>query len=135
MIERIIVECHDNERAVTAVEFFERARIFFASHGITVKSVLTDNGSCYISGLWKAACAEAQIKHRRTKRQTPRTNGKVERFNRTMKDARSATGHRSPGHPSPASGSLMSPSSFRPTIQARCRSISIRDTNLSGEHI
>lgn len=80
------VECHDNERAVTAVEFFERARIFFASHGITVKSVLTDNGSCYISGLWKASCAEAKIKHRRTKRQTPRTNGKVERFNRTMKD-------------------------------------------------
>lgn len=80
------VECHENERAVTAVEFFERARIFFASHGITVKSVLTDNGSCYISGLWKQACSEAQIKHRRTKRQTPRTNGKVERFNRTMKD-------------------------------------------------
>jgi transposase InsO family protein len=51
-----------------------------------VKSVLTDNGSCYLSGLWKASCAEAQIKHRRTKRQTPRTNGKVERFNRTMKD-------------------------------------------------
>lgn len=80
-------ECHDDEKAVTAVEFFERARIFFASHGITtIKSVLTDNGSAYISGLWKAAMRDAGVKHRRTRRQTPRTNGKVERFNQTMKD-------------------------------------------------
>lgn len=79
-------ECHDNERAVTAVEFFERALIFYASHGITsIKSVLTDNGSAYISNLWKAALRDAQVKHRRTRRQTPKTNGKVERFNLTMK--------------------------------------------------
>lgn len=81
------VECHDNERATTACEFFERALIFYALHGIDmITSVLTDNGSCYISGLWKTMLAEHHIKHRRTKRQTPRTNGKVERFNRTMKD-------------------------------------------------
>lgn len=81
------VECHNDERAVTAVAFFERARMFFAAHGITIiKSVLTDNGSCYISGLWKQSMKDAKIKHRRTRRQTPRTNGKVERFNRTMKD-------------------------------------------------
>lgn len=81
------VECHDNERAVTAIEHLERALIFYASHGIVVvRSILTDNGSAYISGAWKAALAEHQIKHRRTRRQTPRTNGKVERFNRTMKD-------------------------------------------------
>ncbi len=80
------VECLDNERATTACEFFERARIFFRLHGIEIRSVLTDNGSCYKSGLWKAMCADLDIKHRRTKRQTPRTNGKVERFNRTMKD-------------------------------------------------
>ena len=80
------VEAHDNERAVTAVEFFERCLIFYATHGITVRSVLTDNGSAYISGLWKAALRDHQVKHRRTRRQTPKTNGKVERFNRTMKD-------------------------------------------------
>lgn len=81
------VECHENEQATTAVAFFERALAFFALHGITVvKSVLTDNGSCYKSKLWKAMCQERGIKHRRTRRQTPKTNGKVERFNRTMKD-------------------------------------------------
>ena len=81
------VECHDNERATTAIEHFERALIFYASHGIDhVRSVLTDNGSAYISGAWKAAMRDAQVKHRRTRRQTPKTNGKVERFNRTMKD-------------------------------------------------
>lgn len=80
-------ECLNDERAVTAVEFLERALIFFASHGITdITSVLTDNGSCYISGLWKATMKANGIKHRRTRRQTPRTNGKVERFNSTMKD-------------------------------------------------
>ena len=81
------VECHDNERATTAIEHFERALIFYASHGIDhIRSVLTDNGSAYISGAWKAAMRDAQVKHRRTRRQTPKTNGKVERFNRTMKD-------------------------------------------------
>lgn len=79
-------ECLNDERAVTAVEFYERAAIFFAGHGITIRSVLTDNGSCYISGLWKAAMRDSDVKHRRTRRQTPRTNGKVERFNKTMKD-------------------------------------------------
>lgn len=48
----------------------------------------------------------------------------------TDRTARSGTGHRSPGSPSPARGSLMSQSSFRPTIRASCRSISIRDTNV-----
>lgn len=80
------VECHDNERATTACEFFERAVIFYRLFGVEIRSVLTDNGSCYISGLWKGMCADLHIKHRRTKRQTPKTNGKVERFNRTMKD-------------------------------------------------
>lgn len=80
-------ECLNDERAVTAVEFLERALIFFASHGIPkVDMILTDNGSCYISGLWKHACADRGIRHKRTRRQTPRTNGKVERFNLTMKN-------------------------------------------------
>ena len=74
----------DTERCV---EFFERALIFYASHGITtVRSVLTDNGSAYKSNLWKIAMREAGAKHRRTRPHTPRTNGKVERFNQTMKD-------------------------------------------------
>jgi transposase InsO family protein len=80
-------ECHQDEKAVTAVEFFERALIFYATHGITVvRSVLTDNGSAYCSGAWKVAMREAGVKHKRTRPHTPRTNGKVERFNQTMKD-------------------------------------------------
>jgi len=80
-------ECHQDEKAVTAVEFFERALIFYESHGITVvRSVLTDNGSAYCSGAWKVAMREAGVKHKRTRPHTPRTNGKVERFNQTMKD-------------------------------------------------
>lgn len=80
-------ECHENEQATTAVEFFERALIFYASHGITtIRQVLTDNGSAYKSNLWKIAMREAGAKHRRTRPHTPRTNGKVERFNQTMKD-------------------------------------------------
>lgn len=81
------VECHDNEKAVTAVAFFWRAKAFYKTHGIDIiKSVLTDNGSCYIAGLWKVAMRTAGANHRRTRRQTPRTNGKVERFNLTMKN-------------------------------------------------
>lgn len=80
------VEPHENEQAVTAVGFFNRCLGFYASHGVTVKEVLTDNGSAYRSGLWKAALRDVDVKHRRTRRQTPRTNGKVERFNLTMKN-------------------------------------------------
>lgn len=79
-------ECHDNEQAVTAIEFLERALIFYEGHGITVREVLTDNGSAYISNLWKHALRDKDIKHRRTRRQHPQTNGKVERFNLTMKN-------------------------------------------------
>jgi len=77
-------EIHANERKETAVGFWLRARRFFAAHGITIKAVLTDNGSCYRSKLWAKTLASAQIKHRRTRPYRPQTNGKVERFNRTL---------------------------------------------------
>src|SRR3954452_17833894 len=73
-----------NEKKETAVAFWRRARGFFAAHGITVKRVLTDNGSCYRSKLWAKALTSAQIKHKRTRPYRPQTNGKVERFNRTL---------------------------------------------------
>jgi transposase InsO family protein len=77
-------EIHTNERKETAVGFIQRARAFFASHGITVRAVLTDNGSCYRSNLWAKTLTAAGIKHRRTRPYRPQTNGKVERFNRTL---------------------------------------------------
>ena len=79
-------EILDDETAVTAVGFWQRARAWFAAHGITITAVLTDNGSCYCSRLWHAELADAGIKHRRTRPYRPQTNGKVERFNRTLCD-------------------------------------------------
>jgi transposase InsO family protein len=77
-------EVHENEQAVTAIAFWRRARAFFASYGITVERVMTDNGKCYISRDFGAELVNAQIAHTRTKPYCPRTNGKVERYNRTL---------------------------------------------------
>lgn len=76
-------EIHADERKETAVAFWQRAEAWFAGHGITVTAVLTDNGSAYRSQLWADALA-GRIKHRRTRPYRPQTNGKVERFNRTL---------------------------------------------------
>jgi transposase-like protein len=71
-----------DERKETAAAFWVRALAWFADFGIEVQEVLTDNGSCYRSHLFGAALAD--IKHRKTRPYRPQTNGKVERFNRTM---------------------------------------------------
>jgi len=72
-----------DERKETAAAFWERARAFFADHGISVAAVMTDNGACYRSHVFAAALGE-DVKHRRTRPFRPQTNGKVERFNRTL---------------------------------------------------
>jgi len=77
-------EIHTDERKETAVAFWRRAKEFFARHGIIVRAVLTDNGSCYRSKLWAKTLTGQRIKHRRTRPYRPQTNGKVERFNRTL---------------------------------------------------
>jgi transposase InsO family protein len=73
-----------NEQGPTAAGFWLRAQAFFAAHGITVHRVLTDNGSCYRSRIWLSTLATAGITHKRTRPYRPQTNGKVERFNRTL---------------------------------------------------
>lgn len=72
-----------DERKQTAAEFWVRANTYFNAAGITVARVLTDNGSCYRSHAFAAALGK-QIKHKRTRPYRPQTNGKVERFNRTL---------------------------------------------------
>jgi len=76
-------EIHDDEKQETAAAFWLRAEEFFNTCGITVSAVLTDNGNAYRSRLW-AQTLGPQIKHRRTRPYRPQTNGKVERFNRTL---------------------------------------------------
>ena len=59
---------------------------WFADHGVTVERVLSDNGSAYRSYAWRDACAELGITHKRTRPYRPQTNGKIERFHRTLAD-------------------------------------------------
>jgi transposase InsO family protein len=72
-----------DERKETAAAFWGRARAFFAEAGISVRAVMTDNGACYRSHAFANALGEG-VKHRRTRPYRPQTNGKVERFNRTL---------------------------------------------------
>jgi transposase InsO family protein len=73
-----------DEKATTAVGFLRRALAFFARHGIIVERVLTDNGSAYISTLHALSCRRIGIRHLRTRPRRPQTNGKAERFIRTL---------------------------------------------------
>jgi transposase InsO family protein len=73
-----------DERKETAAAFWLRANTWFNNCGITVRKVLTDNGSCYRSYAFRDALGD--INHRRTRPYRPQTNGKVERFHRTLAD-------------------------------------------------
>jgi transposase InsO family protein len=78
------VEVLGDERATTAVGFLKRALAFYRRHGIRVEAVMTDNGSAYISTVHALACRALRIRHLRTRPRRPQTNGKAERFIRTM---------------------------------------------------
>jgi transposase InsO family protein len=73
-----------DEKATSAIAFLRRAITFFARHGITVERLLTDNGSAYRSAIHAIACRALHIRHLRTRPRRPQTNGKAERFIRTM---------------------------------------------------
>jgi transposase InsO family protein len=78
------VEVLDDERATTAAGFLRRALAYFARYGIHVERVLTDNGSAYRATIHALACRALGIKHLRTRPHRPQTNGKAERFIRTL---------------------------------------------------
>ena len=78
------VEVLPNEKAATAIGFLKRAVSFYRSHGVVVERLMTDNGPAYRSTAHALACRALGIKHLRTKPYRPQTNGKAERFIRTM---------------------------------------------------
>jgi transposase InsO family protein len=80
------VEVLADERAVTAIGFLRRAVEWFASMGIAVERVMSDNGSCYRSHAHASACQELGLKHLFTRPYRPRTNGKAERFIQTLQN-------------------------------------------------
>jgi transposase InsO family protein len=77
-------EVLSDEKASTAIAFLRRATAFFQRHGMTVRELLTDNGSPYRSAVHAIACRTLGIRHLRTRPRRPQTNGKAERFIRTM---------------------------------------------------
>jgi transposase InsO family protein len=72
-----------DERKASAVAFLEAAVAYYATLGVKVERVMTDNGSCYLSRAFAQACSKLGLKHIRTKPYTPKTNGKAERFIQT----------------------------------------------------
>jgi transposase InsO family protein len=79
-------EIHHDESQQTAVQVLRNAVAWFAERGVTVERVLSDNGSCYRSYRWRDTCAELGITPKRTRPYRPQTNGKLERFHRTLAD-------------------------------------------------
>ncbi len=78
------VEVLRDEKATSAVGFLRRAIAFYAAHGVAVRRVMSDNGACYRSAIHAFACRSMGLKHLRTRPYRPRTNGKAERFIRTL---------------------------------------------------
>ncbi len=78
------VEVLNDEKALTAIGFLRRAVAHFSSYGMTVEQLITDNGSAYRSTVHAIACRTLGLRHLRTRPYRPQTNGKAERFIRTM---------------------------------------------------
>jgi transposase InsO family protein len=77
-------EIHNDETAATAAAVLHRAVTWFADRGVTIHRVLSDNGGAYRSHLWRDTCAALGITPKRTRPYRPQTNGKIERFHRTL---------------------------------------------------
>jgi transposase InsO family protein len=77
-------EIYPDEASGTAASFFGRAHAWFHARGVVVQRVLTDNGGCYRSHRWRQTCQQLGVTPKRTRPYRPQSNGKVERFNRTL---------------------------------------------------
>ena len=78
-----VTDIHPDEKATSAIACLRASVAYCLRLGITVARVMTDNGSCYKSFAFAAACNALNLKHIRTKPYTPKTNGKAERFIQT----------------------------------------------------
>jgi transposase InsO family protein len=78
------VEAREDETKETATDVLRNAVAWFADRGVTVHRVLSDNGSCYKSNLWRQTCTDLGITPKKTRPYRPQTNGKIERFHRTL---------------------------------------------------
>jgi transposase InsO family protein len=78
------VEVLNDERPATAIAFLRRAIAFYRRHGIRVERLITDNGNPYRSAAHAIACRALGVRHLRTRPYRPQTNGKAERFTRTL---------------------------------------------------
>jgi transposase InsO family protein len=78
------VEARDDETKETAAEVLRNAVAWFAARGVTISRVLSDNGSCYKSNHWRTTCTDLGITPKKTRPYRPQTNGKIERFHRTL---------------------------------------------------
>jgi transposase InsO family protein len=79
-------EIRNDEKAATAIDVLRNAVAWYQQRGVTVERVLSDNGSAYKSFAWRNACHELGIRPKKTRPYRPQTNGKVERFHRTLAD-------------------------------------------------
>ena len=79
-------EIQSDEKAATAIGVLRRTVAWFAEQGVVVERVLSDNGAAYLSDAWRDTCAELNITAKRTRPYRPQTNGKIERFHRTLSD-------------------------------------------------
>ncbi|MEZ5101962.1 MAG: IS481 family transposase [Thermoleophilia bacterium] len=107
---------HPDETAASATRFLDQLVSFYAEHGIRVERVLTDNGACFKTA-WATACDGHAIRAKKTRPYRPQTNGKAERFIRTLLE-RWATTHLSPT-PLRATATQPSPQPSTPAIASR----------------
>ena len=82
----VYAEIHDDETAATAIAVLRRAVAWFTARGVVVERVLSDNGSAYKSHAWRDTCHQLGITVKKTRPYRPQTNGKIERFHRTLAD-------------------------------------------------
>ena len=78
-------QLYPDETSASAISFLEACQRFYQQHGITIQRVLTDNGTCF-KHRWHDACTDRHIIVKKTRPYRPQTNGKAERFIRTLLD-------------------------------------------------